>query len=363
VTTAPKVPPAKLVRVVERVRHVLGRAHQRSAPPAAAMLEMILGGWRAQGIAAAAQLKVADALADGPLRIDELARRVDADPDALARLLRALIGEGVFAQRRDGRYALNGLADTLRSGGPMSVSGMARLVGSPEHRTHWSHLADAVRTGEAVPPKLYGMSAWDYIEQHPELAAIFNDAMTSMSELAVDPLVAGYDWSQHQTIIDVGGGHGRLLAAIIAATPGAEGVLYDLPQVVEGAPELLRKHGVADRVRTAGGSFFEAVPEGGDAYLLKTVIHDWRDAEAVAILSNVRKAAKPGTTLLLAEFVIPEHNQGFVGKWTDMEMLVQAGARERTADEYRKLYEQAGFQMTRVVPTAAPISLVEGRAV
>ena len=327
------------------------------------MLEMIFGAWIAQGIAVAAELRVADALASGPLRIDELARRVGADPDALARLLRALISEGVFVRRRDGRYALNALAQTLRWDAPQSIAGMARMVGAAPHREHWSHLLDAVRTGEAVPPKLRGMSGWDFLAENPELAAVFNDAMTSISELAVDPVVAAYDFTPFPTIVDVGGGHGRLLSAIVAATPGARVLLYDLPAVVEGAPELLRKYGVAERVRCEGGSFLDAVPDGGDAYVLKNVIHDWADAEAVTILSNVRQAARPGTTLLLAEFVIPDHNRAFIGKWADMEMLVQAGARERTADEYRELLRRAGFRMTRVVPTAAPLSLVEGKAV
>lgn len=287
--TAQKLPPAKLVRAIERARHVIGRVHRRAAPPAATMLDMIIHAWRAQGIAVAAELKVADALADGPLPIDTLARRVEADPDALARLMRALISEGIFVQRRDGRYALNALGETLRWDAPLSVAGTARMVGAPAHREHWSHLLDAVKTGEAVPPKLRGMSGWDYLTQNPEFAAIFNDAMTSMSELAVDPVVAAYDFAPFPTIVDVGGGHGRLLAAIVKATPGSRGVLYDLRQVVEGAPELLQRFGVADRVRTELGSFFDAVPEGGDAYVLKMIIHDWPDAESVTILSNVRR--------------------------------------------------------------------------
>ena len=357
------MPPAKVVRVLERARHVLGRVHQRSAPPAVAMMDKIFGAWIAQGIAVAAELRVADALADGPLPIEELSRRVGAEPDALGRLLRALIGEGIFTQRGDGRYALNALAETLRSDAHISTSGMARWVGAPQHREHWSGLIDAVRTGEPVTPKLRGMAAFEYLAEHPELAAIFNDAMTSLSESSVDAVVAAYDWAQFRTIIDVGGGHGRLLSAIISATPSAHGVLYDLPQVVEGAPELLQKFGVTDRIRIESGSFFDSVAEGGDAYVLKNVIHDWTDTDSVTILSNVRKAAKPGSTLLLVEFVIPDHNRQFIGKWADIEMLVQLGARERTADDYRKLYEQAGFQMTRVVPTAGPISLVEGKAV
>lgn len=357
-----KIPPARLLRVIERARHLVGQVHRRSAPPAAVMMDMILWAWRVQGISVAAELKVADALAGGPLTADELARRVGADPDALGRLMRALISEGIFARRRDGRFALNALGETLRSDAATSMAGMARMVGHPQYREHWSGLADAVRTGEAYPPKLRGMGSWEWLETQPEFAAVFNDAMTSVSEFAVAPVVAAYDFSPFSTVVDVGGGHGRLLSAIVAATPGARGILYDLPQVVEGAPELLAKYGVADRVRVEGGSFLDSVPEGGDAYVLKNVIHDWPDAESLTILKNVRKAAKRGATLLLVEFVIPDHDREFIGKWADMEMLVQVAARERTADEYRKLYQQAGFELVRVVPTAGPISLVEGRA-
>lgn len=357
-----KIPPARLVRVVERARHLLGQVHKRTAPPAVVMMDMILWAWRVQGISVAAELKIADALAGGPLTADQLAQRVGADPDAIGRLMRALVGEGIFTRRGD-RFALNALGDTLRSDAPTSMAGMARMVGHPAYRENWSGLVDAVRTGEAYVPKLRGMNSWEWLETQPEFAAIFNDAMTSVSDFAVEPVVAAYDFSPFPTIVDVGGGHGRLISAIVAATPGVRGVLYDLPQVVDGAPELLSKYGVAERVQIVGGSFFDSVPEGGDAYVMKNIIHDWPDAESVTILKNIRQAAKPGATLLLVEFVIPEHDRDFIGKWADMEMLVQLGARERTADDYRKLYQQAGFQLTRVVPTAGPISLVEGRAV
>lgn len=327
------------------------------------MLEMILGGWVSQGITVAAQLGVADALAGGPLRADELARLVDANPDALDRLMRALVSEGVFRRTRDGRYALNALGDTLRTDAPVSIAAMARFTGSPQHREHWSHLGDAVRTGDAVIPKLRGMAAFDYIGSEPELGAIFNDAMTSVSELAIAPVVAAYDFSRFATIADVGGGHGRLLSAILEATPAARGLLYDLPQVVDGAPELLGRYGTADRVQVIPGSFFDSVPDGADAYIMKNIIHDWPDEQALTILRNVRAAAAPGATLLLIEGVIPEHDREFIGKWTDMEMLIGIAARERTEDGYRRLYEQAGFRLTRVVPTASPFSLVEGVAV
>jgi C-methyltransferase len=361
-STTAKVPPAKLARVVEWIRHHLYRLHQRLTPAPAAMIEMILAGWTSQAITVAAQLGVADALADGPLPIDELAARVDADADALRRLLRALISRGIFRHRRDGRYELNSLADTLRSDAQVSMTSAARFYGSAEQRERWTLLVDSVRTGNGVVAALRGKESFDYFAEKPELAELFNQTMTSVSEMTTAPVVAGYDFSAYPTIVDVGGGHGPLLAAILAAAPASRGVLYDLPLVVANAPSLLREHGVADRVLIAEGSFFDSVPGDGDAYVLKNIIHDWPDEKAVQILRNVRAAAGPRAMVLLVEFVIPKHNRDFPGKWVDLEMMLNLGARERTAAEYRDLLSQAGFRMTRVVQTAAPLSVVEARA-
>ena len=361
-STTAKVPPAKLARVVERIRHHLYRLHQRLTPASAAMIEMILAGWTSQAITVAAQLGVADALADGPLPIDQLAARVDADADALRRLLRALISRGVFRYRRDGRYELNSLADTLRSDAPASMKSAARFYGSQEQRERWTLLVDSVRTGTSIVPALRGKSSFDYFAEEPELAELFNQTMTSVSEMTDATVVAGYDFGAYPTIVDVGGGHGPLLAAILAAAPASRGVLYDLPLVVANARSLLREQGVADRVVIVEGSFFDSVPGDGDAYLLKNIIHDWSDEKAVEILRNVRAAAGTRATVLLVEFVIPRHNREFPGKWVDLEMMLNLGARERTADEYRDLLSQAGFRMTRVVQTASPLSMVEARA-
>jgi C-methyltransferase len=355
-------PPAELARVVEWIRHQLSRLHQRLTPAPAAMLELILAAWTSQAITVVAQLGVADALADGPLPIEELAARVGADADALRRLLRALISRGIFRRRRDGRYELNSLADTLRSDAPVSITWAAQFYGSREQRERWTLLVDAVRTGNAVVAALRGKESFDYFAEQPELAELFNQTMTSISELTTAPVVAGYDFSAYPTIVDVGGGHGPLLATILAAAPDSRGVLYDLPGVVAGAPSVLCKHNVADRVQIAEGSFFDSVPGGGDAYVLKNIIHDWPDEKALQILRNVRAAAGPQATVLLIEFVIPKHDRDFPGKWVDLEMLLNLGARERTAAEYRDLLSRAGFRMTRVVQTAAPLSVVEARA-
>jgi hypothetical protein len=349
----------KLARIVARFRHYLYRLHQRLAPAPAAMFEMFIAGWVTQAIQVAAELGIADALADHPLPLDDLATRVGADPDALGRLMRALISRGVFRQRRDGRYELTPLAETLRTDASFSMKGYARLVGSPQHREHWSLLVESVRSGKAIVPQLRGKDAFDYLSGEPELAKIFNDAMSGLSGLAAIAVLAGYSFAPFRTIVDVGGGHGGLLAAILAATPNAQGVLYDLPEVVAGASAVLSQQGVEDRVRIEAGSLFDSVPSGGDAYVLKNVLHDWPDDQSVAILRNVRAAAGAEATVLLVETVLPDHDRDFAGKWVDLEMLIHANGRERNAAEFRDLLSQAGFRMDRVVQTASPFSVVE----
>ncbi|WP_396929441.1 methyltransferase [Mycolicibacterium sp.] len=354
-----KVPPARVVRLVENVRSQLTRLSRRMAPAPAQMLELLLGTWVSQAIQVASALGIADALADGPLPAATLAERVGADPDGVNRLMRALVSRGVFRRHRDGRYGLNALGETLRTDSAVSMRGAGLFYGSRQQREHWTHLLDAVTTGKPVVESLRGKEFFEYLGEDPEFAELFNNAMTSISEFAVQPVVAGYDFSRYPTIVDVGGGHGRLLAAILAATPTARGVLYDMPEVVADAPKLLAEFGLTGRVEVQGGSFFESVPGGGDAYVMKHIIHDWADEQALTILRNVRAAIKPGATLLLLEFVIPDHDGDFIGKWVDLEMLVVAGGRERTTEQYRELLAQAGFRLTGVVETAAPISVVE----
>jgi C-methyltransferase len=355
------VPPVAAARFVERIRHLLYRLNQRLLPAPAAMMEMIVATWQSQAITVAAELGVADALAAGPLTIDELAARVGADPDALGRLLRALIGRGIFRRRHDGRYELNSLARTLRSDADVSMKAAAQFYGSRVQRDRWTMLAESIRTGRSVVPVLHGKESFDYFDEDSLHGDLFNQTMSSISALTDATVVAAYDFSSHSTIVDVGGGHGLLLANILAVTPGVQGVLYDLPAVVSTVSKILCYTRMADRVRIEVGSFFDAVPSGGDIYVLKNIMHDWPDDKAVQILRNVRAAVRPHATVLLVELVIPDHDRDFPGKWADLEMLLNLGARERTAAEYRNLLRQAGFEMTRLVPTASPLSLVEAR--
>jgi hypothetical protein len=340
----------------------LPAADQPTTAQAQAMQEMIWAAWMSQAITAAADLGVADALYGGPLPIDELAAKVGADPDALRRLLRALISRGIFVHRDDGRYQLNAMAELLRSDAPVSMAATARFIGARQHREHWSHLTQAIASGNAAVPTLRGKDFFGYLGDDPEFGQIFNDAMTSMSTASIGPVVDAYDFTPFGTVVDVGGGHGRLLAAILGSAPNAHGVLYDMPEVIAGAAPLLRESGVAERVRLTEGSFFDSVPAGGDAYVLKHIIHDWDDDPSIQILRNVRSAAAAGATLLLIEGVIPEDASESIAKLMDMEMLLVNNGRERTAGEYRRLFDAVGFRLTRVVDTAASLSIIEARA-
>ena len=317
-----RIPPTKLVRLVERARHRLALIHLRMVPPYAAMMELIVSAWTSQAITVAVELGIADALDKGPLRLEELASRVEADPDALRRLLRALIGRGIFRQRRDGRYALNALAKSLRANAPLSAAAMAEMVGSALHREHWSHLTDSGTNRQGGPSR---------DARHGSLRVPRSGARIQCS---LQPRHGRHHRDggglpdgrlfvrRYQTVVDVGGGVGRLLCAILEATPSARGVLYDLPHALAEAPPVLRQHHVADRVELLDGSFFDSVPTGGDVYVLKMILHDWPDDKAVEILQTVRSAAKVGTKVLVIDCVIPDHDREFLGHWTDLEMLL-----------------------------------------
>lgn len=357
-----KIPPTA-ARLLEGTRRLISHIYQRSAPPHEAMLELILTGATSQAITAAVQLGIAEALADGPLPAEKLAARVKADPDRLHRLMRALIGRGIFRQRKDGRYELNSLAATLRPTAPISAVGPALYVGSHQHREVWSHLADSIRTGDAVVPALTGTDAFDYLNQNPDLVEVFHRCNSDTTDMMVGFLTAAYPFKDFSTIVDVGGGVGQLLAAILTAAPKSKGILYDLEHGLTQAPQLLNQREVADRVEVVAGSFFDSVPAGGDLYVIKNVLHDWPDEDAIKILQGIRTATAPGAMVLLVEFVIPENSRiNHLGHWSDLEMLIMQAGRERSAAEYSRLLEAAGFRMTRVVSTATPYSLVEGRA-
>ncbi|MGB3477439.1 MAG: methyltransferase [Mycobacterium sp.] len=356
-----KTPPSAVLSAVNAFRGGLQRLRQATVPAPVAIMELGFAGWLTQALSAAVRLGIADVLADGPLTADEVAQRVGTNPGATYRLMRALASNSVLKLRRDGRFALTRTGRALVSDNPASVAPMVTFIGHPAHREHWSNLEHSVRTGETAVSKVRGMSFFEYTDTNPELAHVFNDAMTGASSVAIESAVPAYDFSNSKLIVDVGGGHGSLLAAVLRQAPDARGVLFDLPQVVAGAGATVAD--VASRCDIQGGSFFSSVPAGGDIYLLKTVIHDWDDEQSLAILRNVRAAIAPGGKVLLFEMVLPEGAPAHLGLLLDLEMLVAAGGQERTRREYAELLSQAGFELQRVVPTTSPLAIVEARAV
>lgn len=328
--------------------------------PSAELMRLVNGYQVSQAIHVAATLGIADLLKDGPRTSDDLAAATSTHPRSLYRLLRALAAAGVFHEDADRCFTLTPMGDCLRSDAPEPVGPWAAFIGRPYYWNVWGHLLRSVQTGENSFPFLHGTDVWDYRVQHPEESVIFDRAMTANSRRSADAVVAAYDFSSFRCVIDVAGGQGGLLAAILAANPGVRGVLFDQPHVVSRAEEVLRAAGVADRCEVAGGSFFDAVPEGGDAHVMRQILHDWDDAKATAILHACRRAINPGGKLLIVEHVIAPPNEAPVAKFQDLNMLVSPGGQERTREEFAALFAAAGFTLTAVIPTADPASIIEG---
>jgi O-methyltransferase domain/Dimerisation domain len=322
-------------------------------PPSTTLARLINGYQASQALHAAAVLGIGDALADGPRGVDDLAGAVEADPDALYRLLRALAALGVLDEGEDRTFALTEVGAGLRSDVPDSMVAWAAFIGRPYYWEAWSRLVHSVRTGENAFRMVHGVDPWGYRLQEPAEGAIFDRAMAATSRRGTGALVAAYDFGRFGTLVDVGGGNGGLIRALLERHPASRGVLFDQPHVVAGATP-------ADRLEIVGGSFFERVPPGGDAYLLKWILHDWEDRQAATILRVVRAAMGAGAVVLVIERELAGPNEGAEGKLSDLNMLVAPGGRERSRDEYAALFEDAGLELTGVTPTSGELRVFEG---
>jgi O-methyltransferase domain/Dimerisation domain len=335
-------------------------ASPRRAPAGAELLEMIVGFQVSRAICAAAELGIADLLADGPKTVPELAGATGTRPPLLYRLLRALASRGIFAEDDDGRFGMTALAEPLRSDAPGgSVRAYALFVGQPFNQRPWEELVGTLRTGEPGFDRAYGISWFDYLSGNAGDSDLFNAAMSSRTSGETAAVVAAYDFAGLGTIVDVAGGHGGLIAAILAASPGTRGVLFEQPHVIAGARSALQQRGIAGRCELVGGDMFAAVPPGGDVYLVKRTLHDWDDDRAAAILRNCCRAMTDGGRVLIIEMVIPPGNGPHLGKFYDLTMMVTLGGRERTEPEFAQLLAAAGLRLTRVVPTQSPLSIIE----
>lgn len=329
-----------------------------AAPRPVALLRMMTGYWVSQAIYVAAKVGVADHLTNGPRPVEELAEATKTDGPSLRRVLRALASAGIFTEAIPGAYAHTPLSELLRSDVPGSMRSLAIMYNEEQYRA-WGDVLQSVRTGNVAFDRHFGMNYFSYLAQHSEADRVFNEAMTGWTLQLADAVVEAYDFSPFQTIVDVGGSYGTLLAAALQANPDAHGILFDQPHVAAVAGEHLAQAGVADRCTTVGGDFFVEVSPHGDAYLLAQILHDWDDERSVEILRQCRRAIPAHGKLLVIELVLPEGEEPFFGKWLDLHMLVLLGARERTAAEYAALFDASGFALERVIPTSAGPSIVE----
>ncbi|HXV75414.1 MAG TPA: methyltransferase [Candidatus Polarisedimenticolaceae bacterium] len=308
----------------------------------------------------AIELRIADLLGKGPRPIEELARQSSADEDALYRALRLLASLGIFVEDPRRTFGNTPASELLRARGDESLHDTIRWLSDPFHLRIYAELLHSVRTGEPCFDKLFGKPIFEYLPHDPRESEIFNSAMTNFSASLIPAVLDVYDFGGIGTLVDVGGGHGEILCSILEKYPRMNGVLCDLAHVLDGAAEVIGRHGVGDRLRREPIDFFEGVPAGGDAYILKHIIHDWDEARARTILENIATAIgdRPGRVLLI-EMVLAPGNAPHLGKFLDIEMLALPGGRERSEEEFRSLFASAGFDLARVIETESPVCVIE----
>jgi hypothetical protein len=333
-------------------------------PPPFQLSRLATSYWVPQAIHAAAALGVADVLAAGPRTSPEIASALGADPATLHRLMRALVTIELCSLEDDGRFALTPLGECLRSDARDSVRSWVLVVGGERCWTSWGRLAECVRSGRSVPD-LEGRDTW--VETHDgQESATFNQSMVQLTRHIAGAVAVSYDFSDLRTIVDVGGGYGALLPPILKANPALRGAVFDLPRCRDGARAIAEKTGLTDRYDFVAGDFFADPLPRADAYIVKSVIHDWDDERSVSLLRAIGRAMSATARLLIVEPLLPEHpgTSGFDAMMahTDLNMLVVTGGRERTEDDFRALVDRAGLRVTRVVPTPAAFSIIEARA-
>jgi hypothetical protein len=356
----PQYPPAKLVKWIEKLRFFLFRIYKKMIPPNIAVLETVQSFWIAKAIGVAAELNIADILKSGPKSISELSAETHTHEDSLYRLMRTLASQGIFKELKNKTFQLTPMANAL-SEGDNSMKYMIMHQTGPSNWRICGELLESVKTGDSSVRKVLGMEIFENLQLDHAKNELYNKAMTNASEIASAAVVSAYNFSGFRTIADIGGGHGLLLAVILYKHRHLKGIVFDLPHVAGGAGATFAKYDVADRAGIQSGDCFDKVPEGFDAYILKSFIHVWDDEKSISILKNIHKVMSDKGTLLLIEPVLVNDNYPSFGKIFDLQMLVACtGGRERTREEFGLLFTKAGFALNRVIPTVGPFSILEG---
>jgi len=338
------------------------RASKRPSTPTASdvLFPLMTGKWISQAVGTVVEIGVPDLLAKGARQCSDIARQAGVSEDGLYRLLRALASVGFFREGADRRFKLTPMGQLLRSDHPRSVAGYARFNAHDSTWRPWGQLAYSVKTGLPAFDHVFGAPIFDYLSRNPEAAAVFDDAMTAISSTEARAVSDAYDFDGIDTLMDVAGGHGLLLATILRQHKTMRGVLFDLPHVAVGAAATFARLGVTPRVRVKSGDFFKELPADADAIIMKRIIHDWDDGAATRILQTCHRALGPKGKILIVDMVVPVGNEPHPGKLLDLQMLVLTPrGRERTKREFAKLVRGAGFKLSRVVATESPISILE----
>jgi O-methyltransferase/methyltransferase family protein len=325
----------------------------------AQLIQMATAHWVSSLVYVAAQMSLADRLAEAPKTADELAQSTATDAPSLYRVLRTLAGMGLFTEDSGHRFSLTPLGDVLRTGTPGSVRSAVLTMAGDLVTKSMGQFHYSIQTGKTGFEKAFGMPLFEWLANHPAEASMFSETMVGFHGAEPAAVATAYDFSQFETVIDVGGATGNLLTAVLGHHPKPRGILFDLPHVVRDASALIQTRGLTHRITIESGSFFEGVPAADGVYLLSHIIHDWSEAQCLTILGNCRRAMKPNSLLLIIEMVLPTGNTPHPGKMLDMIMLAVAGGQERTEPEYRVLLDKAGFRLTQVVPTESAVSIVE----
>jgi hypothetical protein len=339
------------------------RSVEAAPPPEQAVMQSLINGYRVtQLLYVAVKLGIADLLRGGPKAVEELAAMTGAQTEPLYRALRALASFGVFSEVAPRRFTLTPLAEMLRTDHPRSLCAHALFQGEEAYRA-WGELLYSLRTGEPAFDYVYGTPHFAYLAQHADASEVFNRSMSDNTVRSGSDIVSVYAFPATGVVVDIGGGHGAFLSAVLRAHPGLRGVLFDRPDVVEGAAPTLEAAGVAQRCKRVGGDFFTPPLPTGDIYLLRQIIHDWDDTRSISILRHCAQAMAQNSRILVIEALIPPGNEPSPVKLLDIQMLVMTGGHQRTEEEYRQLYAAAGLRLLRVIPTSSPFSVVEGARV
>lgn len=353
------MPPYYVIKAISWFRRFLLNLNRRLFPASVVLFEQFQSLWVLPSLYVAAKLDVAEQMKEGPLSPEELAKKVSADPGALARVMRALAAEGIFRRLRDGRFALNGRARPLLNGKGSLRHMLIHHLGP----VNWKNLGElmyTVTTGKEAFTRIYGEDLYSYLKEHHEEYQVFDRSMSNLSELGLMPILGAYPFGRFKTIADIGGGEGFLLSAIVKKYPGSEGILFDLPEALDKAPSFLESQGTSSRIQIIPGSFNEPIRLSADLYILKNIIHNWDDERAALILSNIARSMPEGAKILIIDMIVPEHGGPPTPSLLDIQMLVSfSEGKERTRAEFEKVVSMAGLKISRIVPTIAPISLLE----